>query len=174
MSSPLLSFFPRRNASVSPSSARSSTSFSSSFFFSSSFRPRRRQVGIRAAVNSPAPLSALMSLLLFALLNAIRAYFVSLSLRPVPPGTALPRPFLDFPTLSWCFVYMYRRARARKSSPRLLDSGGRYTNTHATRGCARKREVSRRSIVGRGVARGEGEHSNQPTDMHPRTLLCNF
>lgn len=118
--------------------------------------------------------SALMSLLLFALLNAIRAYFVSLSLRPVPPGTALPRPFLDFPTFSWCFVYMYRRARARKSSPRLLDSGGRYTNTHATRGCARKREVSRRRIVGRGVARGEGEHSNQPTDMHPRTLLCNF
>lgn len=40
----------------------------------------RRQVGIRAAVNSPAPLSALMSLLLFALLNAIRAYSVSLPL----------------------------------------------------------------------------------------------
>lgn len=46
---------------------------------SSSFVGERRQVGIRAAVNSPAPLSALMSLLLFALLNAIRAYSVSLS-----------------------------------------------------------------------------------------------
>ena len=43
----------------------------------------RRQVGIRAvnAVNSAASLSALMSLLLFALLNAIRAY--SMSLTPV-------------------------------------------------------------------------------------------
>lgn len=45
----------------------------------------RRQVGIRAAVNSPAPLSALMSLLLFALLNAIRAYSVSLP----PPSRSL-------------------------------------------------------------------------------------
>lgn len=50
----------------------------------------RRQVGIRAAVNSPAPLSALMSLLLFALLNAIRAYSVSLS----PPGPRQPSPRL--------------------------------------------------------------------------------
>lgn len=54
-------------------------------FFSSSVR-ERRQVGIRAAVNSPAPLSALMSLLLFALLNAIRAYSVSLS--PAAPRLA--------------------------------------------------------------------------------------
>jgi hypothetical protein len=41
-----------------------------------------------------------MSLLLFALLNAIRAYFVSPSLRrtpSTPPGPALPRRFLDFP-----------------------------------------------------------------------------
>lgn len=65
---------------VSPSARSPASSF---FFFSSScsffFHPReRRQVGIRAAVNSPAPLSALMSLLLFALLNAIRAYSVSL------------------------------------------------------------------------------------------------
>ena len=64
-----------------------SSSSSSSFFV----RGReRRQVGIRATVNSPAPLSALMSLLLFALLNAIRAYSVSLS--PCSPSPSHPRP----------------------------------------------------------------------------------
>lgn len=112
---------------------RRAFSSSFSFFFFSSFRPRRRQVGIRAAVNSPAPLSALMSLLLFALLNAIRAYFVSLSLRPVPLDPALPRRFLDFSPRSRgssrTRIGVLARATARKSS----DSSGRYTNTHATR-----------------------------------------
>lgn len=68
--------------------------FTSSFFSSSSsslllffLRSERRQVGVRAAVNSPAPLSALMSLLLFALLNAIRAYSVSLPLLLGPDAT---------------------------------------------------------------------------------------
>lgn len=48
------------------------------FSFFLLLRTERRQLGIRAvyALNSPAPLSALMSLLLFALLNAIRAYSV--------------------------------------------------------------------------------------------------
>ena len=69
-----------------PPTFSSSSSSSSSFFF---VRPgrERRQVGIRVAVNSPAPLSALMSLLLFALLNAIRAYSVSL---PALPPSASP------------------------------------------------------------------------------------
>lgn len=67
-----------------------SSSSSASSSSSSSFVRERRQVGIRAAVNSPAPLSALMSLLLFALLNAIRAYSVSLSPCRLPLCATLP------------------------------------------------------------------------------------
>lgn len=101
----VLSSFPPRLPSflleryaVSPSASSPPPPFSSpllpSLALSSSFVRERRQVGIRAAVNSPAPLSALMSLLLFALLNAIRAYSVSL---PPPLGTrATPRRPFDF------------------------------------------------------------------------------
>lgn len=72
--------------------------FSSSSFF---VRGReRRQVGIRATVNSPAPLSALMSLLLFALLNAIRAYSVSLS--PCSPSRPRPSAYPSHPPSSSC------------------------------------------------------------------------
>lgn len=63
---------------VSPS-VRLPSSLSSS---SSTVRNVGRLAYERAAVNSPTPLSALMSLLLFALLNAIRAYSVSLLLEP--------------------------------------------------------------------------------------------
>lgn len=108
----------------------------------------RRQVGVRAAVNSPAPLSALMSLLLFALLNAIRAYSVSL-----PPhflGPALPRRPFDFPARTWWFTHgraltrAHTRARARarevldpcRDSFALTRLRNRYTYTHATRTCA--------------------------------------
>lgn len=95
--SPVASLLLERYA-VSPSASSLPPPFSSpllpSLALSSSFVRERRQVGIRAAVNSPAPLSALMSLLLFALLNAIRAYSVSL---PPPLGTrATPRRPFDF------------------------------------------------------------------------------
>lgn len=117
----------------------------------------RRQVGVRAAVNSPAPLSALMSLLLFALLNAIRAYSVSL-----PPLLGPRATTSSFRLLRTNVVVRTRtlthtiRARARgpRSSPRLFRAHGprnRYTNTHATRGRARNALVSRRGDGG-GIA----------------------
>lgn len=108
-------------------------------FLSSS---QRRQVGVRAAVNSPAPLSTLMSLLLFALLNAIRAYSVSL------PPLLGPRA-----TTSSFRLARHKRGgsrtdarshtHARRSSifaATLSRSRGlcnRYRNTHAIRGRAR-------------------------------------
>lgn len=83
-------------------------------FLSSS---ERRQVGVRAAVNSPAPLSTLMSLLLFALLNAIRAYSVSLPRGFSDP--ALPRRPFDFPAETWWFTHgradIHTHTRARFS-----------------------------------------------------------
>lgn len=98
---------------------------SMSSFSSSSFVRERRQVGIRAAVNSPAPLSALMSLLLFALLNAIRAYSVSLSppLGPLlrdSPATLLVSASSSraatSPCTYTCTRFMYRGHRRRHPS----------------------------------------------------------
>lgn len=115
-------------ASLSPRSLTLRAFSISSFFFSivplplrllpSLLSSKRRQVGIRAAVNSPAPLSALMSLLLFALLNAIRAY--SVSLPPLPQAPRSPhRPFDFLDTRSGGSrerIYAHARVRARASS----------------------------------------------------------
>lgn len=100
----------------------------------------RRQVGIRAAVNSPAPLSALMSLLLFALLNAIRAYSVSLPPPPSPYFSSLLATTSSFRLLSQTSGGSRKDARARDahtrdSSPRLfrahrIRSGYTRTCTH--------------------------------------------
>lgn len=105
----------------------------------------RRQVGVRAAVNSPAPLSALMSLLLFALLNAIRAYSVSL-----PPLLGAPRYHVVLSTSprerggSRTDALSHARAHTRarevldpcRDSFALTRLRNRYTYTHATRTCA--------------------------------------
>lgn len=108
----------------------------------------RRQVGVRAAVNSPAPLSALMSLLLFALLNAIRAYSVSLPPLLGPRATTssfrLPRAnvVVHARTRSHTRAHTRARARAREVLDPCRDSfaltrlRNRYTYTHATRTCA--------------------------------------
>lgn len=135
----------------------------------------RRQVGVRAAVNSPAPLSALMSLLLFALLNAIRAYSVSL-----PPhflGPALPRRPFDFPAQTWWFTHgraltrahTHARARARSSilAATLSRSRGSATGTRTRTQHGRARNARYRA------PRGRRGHSNQPQTCI-RTLLCNF
>lgn len=80
----------------------------------------RRQVGVRAAVNSPAPLSALMSLLLFALLNAIRAYSVSLPPLLGPRATTssfrLPRANVVVHARTRSHTRAHTRARARARS----------------------------------------------------------
>lgn len=80
----------------------------------------RRQVGVRAAVNSPAPLSALMSLLLFALLNAIRAYSVSLPPLLGPRATTssfrLPRANVVVHARTRSHTRARTRARARARS----------------------------------------------------------
>lgn len=169
----------------------------SSFFFLSSscsffFHPReRRQVGIRAAVNSPAPLSALMSLLLFALLNAIRAYSVSL-----PPllGTRATTSSFRLPRYTTCRL-THVGALAR---PHAYAHTHIHTYTHhvhanlagdpqcrarlsrfvagaqaGTRG-EHARNTPTRKDVTRGIApRGRRGHSNQPQTCI-RTLLCNF
>lgn len=151
-----------------PFPAASSPSSSSSSFFSDAVSPsarspslhpasfhlplppllppssERRQVGIRAAVNSPAPLSALMSLLLFALLNAIRAYSVSL------PPLLFPGPSHYHVVLSTSLANKWRltqdaRARAQVldlSLPRLfrahgVRAAGIYGHACIARGCAR-------------------------------------
>lgn len=75
-----------------------------------------RQVGVRAAVNSPAPLSTLMSLLLFALLNAIRAYSVSL-----PPllGSRATTSSFRLPRTN-VVVHARTRSHTHARSPRLF------------------------------------------------------
>lgn len=97
----------------------------------------RRQVGVRAAVNSPAPLSALMSLLLFALLNAIRAYSVSLPPLLGPRATTssfrLPRAnvVVHARTRSLTRARAHTRASARSSilAATLSRSRGSATGT---------------------------------------------
>lgn len=123
--------------------------FTSSFFSSSSPPPflpssERRQVGVRAAVNSPAPLSALMSLLLFALLNAIRAYSVSLPplLGPRATTSSFRLPRANVVVHARTRSHTRARARAREVLDPCRDSfaltrlRNRYTYTHATRTCA--------------------------------------
>lgn len=99
----------------------------------------RRQVGVRAAVNSPAPLSALMSLLLFALLNAIRAYSVSLPPLLGPRATTSSFRLLrtNVVVRTWTLTHTHTRARGPRSSPRLfrahadLATGTRTRTQHA-------------------------------------------
>lgn len=110
-----------------------------------------RQVGVRAAVNSPAPLSALMSLLLFALLNAIRAYSVSLPPLLLDPALPRRRPF-DFPAhkrggFTHGRAHAYTRARARSSILVVTLSRSRGSAT-GTRTRARNTDVR----VTRGIA----------------------
>lgn len=138
-------------------------------FFSLPFLPssERRQVSVRVAVNSLASLSALMSLLLFALLNAIRAYSVSL------PPLLESRATTSF-RLPRTNVVVHARMRSHTRAREFLDPRhdsfaltrlrNRYTNTHATRGRARTRGIA---------PRGRRGHSNQPQTCI-RTLLCNF
>lgn len=119
----------------------------------------RRQVGVRAAVNSPAPLSTLMSLLLFALLNAIRAYSVFLPplLGPRATTSSLRLPRANVVVHARTFTHIHTREvldLRRDSFALTRGLCNRYTNTHATRGRARtcaKREVSRRGDGG-GIA----------------------
>lgn len=101
----------------------------------------RRQVGVRAAVNSPAPLSALMSLLLFALLNAIRAYSVSL------PPLLGPRATTSSFRLPRANVVVHARTRSHTRAREVLDPcrdsfaltrlRNRYTYTRTQHGRAR-------------------------------------
>lgn len=173
------------------------------FFFSSSscsffFHPReRRQVGIRAAVNSPAPLSALMSLLLFALLNAIRAYSVSLppllrtrattSSFRLPRYTtcrlthvgALARPHAYAHTQTHTHTHTYRYTHHVHANlagdPQCRARLSRFVAgaQAGTRG-EHARNTPTRKDVTRGIApRGRRGHSNQPQTCI-RTLLCNF
>lgn len=133
----------------------------------------RRQVGVRAAVNSPAPLSALMSLLLFALLNAIRAYSVSLPPLLGPRATTssfrLPRANVVVHARTRSHTRAHARARARSSILAATLSRSRGSAT-GTRTRARNTDVR----VTRGIApRGRRGHSNQPQTCI-RTLLCNF
>lgn len=88
-------------------------------FLSSS---QRRQVGVRAAVNSPAPLSTLMSLLLFALLNAIRAYSVSLPplLGPRATTSSFRLPRTNVVVHARTRSHSHTHARGPRSSPRLF------------------------------------------------------
>lgn len=130
----------------------------------------RRQVGVRAAVNSPAPLSTLMSLLLFALLNAIRAYSVSL-----PPLLGARRYHV---VLSTCPAHKrggsrtdaltYTRARSSIFAARLFRA--HVDSATGTRTRTQHADVR----VTRGIALGGRRgHSNQPQTCI-RTLLCNF
>lgn len=83
----------------------------------------RRQVGVRAAVNSPAPLSTLMSLLLFALLNAIRAYSVSLPSLLGPRATTVvlsTSPHKRGGSRTDALAHVHARPRGPRSSPRLF------------------------------------------------------
>lgn len=141
--------------------------------FSPPFLPssERRQVGVRAAVNSPAPLSTLMSLLLFALLNAIRAYSVSL-----PPllGPRATTSSFRLPGQTWWFAHGRAHIHTREVLDLRRDSFA-FTRTlqqvheHAcnTWTCTDVR-------VTRGIAPGgQRGHSNQPQTCI-RTLLCNF
>lgn len=148
-----------------------------SSFFSSSYPPpflpssERRQVGVRAAVNSPAPLSALMSLLLFALLNAIRAYSVSLPPLLGPRATTssfrLPRANVVVHARTRSHTRARARARGPRSLPRLFRAHAAPQQVHVH---ARNTDVR----VTRGIApRGRRGHSNQPQTCI-RTLLCNF
>lgn len=132
----------------------------------------RRQVGVRAAVNSPAPLSALMSLLLFALLNAIRAYSVSL-----PPLLGAPRYHVVLSTSprerggSRTDALSHARAHARPRGPRSLP---RLFRAHAAPQQVHVHARNTDVRVTRGIApRGRRGHSNQPQTCI-RTLLCNF
>lgn len=139
---------------------------------------KRRQVGIRAAVNSPALLSALMSLLLFALLNAIRAYSVSL-----PPLHRAPRYHaVVLSTSSIHEVVVRARARARiytrtdarsssRSSVRLTRSRTS-RQVHDTRAHASAHGRERNARY-RAVGTARRGRSNQPQTCI-RTLLCNF
>lgn len=160
--------------SSAPSRLLSSPSrpFSSPPFLSSS---ERRQVGVRAAVNSPAPLSTLMSLLLFALLNAIRAYSVSLLPLLGPRATTSSFRLSRTNVVVWLThgrAHIPIHARGPRSLPRLFcvhaDSatGTRTRTQHAD---AYRRARNARYRAG-GTARG---YSNQPQTCI-RTLLCNF
>lgn len=137
-------------------------------FLSSS---QRRQVGVRAAVNSPAPLSTLMSLLLFALLNAIRAYSVSLLPLLGPRATTFVLSTSPHKRRSRTDVLTYTRARSSIFAATLSRSRGFLQQVHEharnTRTCTDVR-------VTRGIAPGGRRgHSNQPQTCI-RTLLCNF
>jgi len=109
----------------------------SSFSFPSS---ERRQVGVRAAVNSPAPLSALMSLLLFALLNAIRAYSVSLPplLEPRATTSSFRLPRTNVVVHARMRSHTYIHVRGPRSSSRLFraHAAPQQVHKHATRGRA--------------------------------------
>lgn len=127
--------------------------------FSPPFLPssERRQVGVRAAVNSPAPLSALMSLLLFALLNAIRAYSVSLPPLLGPRATTSSFRLLRANVVIHAQMRSHTRARssilaATLSRSRGLRTGTRTRTQHAdAHGRARNALVSRRGDGG-GIA----------------------
>lgn len=134
--------------------------------------PERRQVGVRAAVNSPAPLSTLMSLLLFALLNAIRAYSVSL------PSLLGPRATTSSFRLPRANVVVHARMRSYTRAREVLDLRRdsfalkrtlQQVHEHA---CNTRTRTDVR--VTRGIApEGRRGHSNQPQTCI-RTLLCNF
>lgn len=122
--------------------------------------------------------SALMSLLLFALLNAIRAYSMSL-----PPllGTRATTSSFRLPRYTRRLTHRGARSRAlthvresRRSSAAAFALTGpvaalRYAAQHA------RNTLTRKDVrVTRGIApRGRRGHSNQPQTCI-RTLLCNF
>lgn len=138
-------------------------------FLSSS---QRRQVGVRAAVNSPAPLSTLMSLLLFALLNAIRAYSVSL------PPLLGPRATTSSFRLPRTNVVVHARTRAHIHTREVLDlhrdSFALTRTPQQVQEHARNTRTRTDVRVTRGIAPGGRRgHSNQPQTCI-RTLLCNF
>lgn len=123
-------------------------------------RPQRRQVGIRAAVNSPAPLSALMSLLLFALLNAIRAYSVSLP------------PLLEPSAITSSFQLPRKRTVVTRTRARISEIFSRSRIPQQVHTNTRARYTDGR--LTRGIASwGRRGHSNQPQTCI-RALLCNF
>lgn len=130
--------------SSAPSRLLSSPSrpFPSPPFLSSS---ERRQVGVRAAVNSPAPLSTLMSLLLFALLNAIRAYSVSLLPLLRPRATTSSFRLSRTNVVVWlAHTYPYTRevldlrrdSFAFTRTPQQVHEHARNTDVRVTRGIA--------------------------------------